>query len=302
MTHRISPWIKFAASLACLAALFWWTDPAAVLARLQGADGMWVALALAAVTVATLSMARRWQVVATAFDIRMSFGRALREYYLSQLVNTVLPGGVVGDVSRAVRARAAADLTRAAQSVVAERLTGQIAMLGVLCAGFAVALALPGGLDWGALGWGVLGTLCASALALGVIVRANRATGRFLRKTLGLLRWPSLWLHGAVTTTCLIFAVYACARAVGVSIPPAAIATLIPLILCAMLIPLSVGGWGWREGAAAALFPIIGAPASAGVATGIVYGVVLFAAALPATLLLITQPTTKPLPTNRTEI
>lgn len=41
------------------------------------------------------------------------------------------------------------------------------------------------------------------------------------------------------------------------------------------------GGWGWREGAAAALFPLIGATPSAGIATGVAYGAMMMIAAIP---------------------
>ena len=73
----------------------------------------------------------------------------------------------------------------------------------------------------------------------------------------------------------------ATARATGTPLTAEASVTLIPLILTAMLIPLSIGGWGWREGAAAALFPLAGAPAGAGLVTGATYGVLILIAALP---------------------
>ncbi|WP_168769393.1 hypothetical protein [Yoonia sediminilitoris] len=49
-----------------------------------------------------------------------------------------------------------------------------------------------------------------------------------------------------------------------------------------MLVPLSVAGWGWREGAAAVLFPPTGATPSVGIAMGIAYGAIMTIAALPA--------------------
>lgn len=281
--------IKLAVSLGCLAALLWWTNAAEVLERLRGADMRWIALSLLAVTVATFSMASRWKISATAFDIHFSYAFALREYYLAQLVNTVLPGGIAGDVTRAVRTRGAADLTRAAQSVMAERLLGQIAILGLIFVGFAIALLMPGGPAWARLGWIVLVILAGCALVAWVISGRDTVTGRFIHVILRLIRIPVLLLLGAITTLCLIFGFYACARATGTILPAEAWTTLIPLILCAMLMPLSVGGWGWREGAAAALFPMIGAPASAGIATGLTYGVVLFIAALPAAAILVAQ-------------
>ncbi len=283
------PWVKLIVSAGCLAALLWWSDAAEVLARLRGADATWIALAVLAVTVATFSMASRWKITAAAFDIRLSYPRALREYYLAQLINTVLPGGVAGDVTRAVRTRGEADLTRAAQSVIAERILGQIAVLSLMFAGFALALLVPGGADWANFGWVVILTLTGCGVAGLILARRDNATGRFAAQVLSLLRRPALVLHGVVSTVCLIFGFYACARAIGVALPFEAWATLIPLVLCAMLIPLSVGGWGWREGAASALFPIIGASSSSGIATGITYGVVVFVAALPAGAILLVQ-------------
>lgn len=281
--------IKLVVSIGCLAALLWWANPAEVLAQLRSANIAWIALSLLAVTAATFSMAARWKITAAAFELRFSYAFALREYYLTQLVNIVLPGGIAGDVTRAVRVRGAADLTCAAQSVMAERLLGQIAILGLMFGGFALTLLMPSGPRWSQLSWIVLAILAGCALVAWAVSVRDNVTGRFTRIILRLTRQPVLLLHGAITTLCLIFGFYACARATGTIIPAQAWATLIPLILCAMLIPLSFGGWGWREGAAAALFPMIDAPASAGVATGIAYGVVLFIAAMPAAAILLAQ-------------
>ncbi|WP_147112429.1 lysylphosphatidylglycerol synthase transmembrane domain-containing protein [Tateyamaria sp. syn59] len=280
-------WIKFAVSAGGLALLLWWTDAPSVLARLQEVDHRWTLLALLSVTVATCAMASRWAIAARAFDLRISFGAALREYYLAQLINLALPGGVAGDVTRAVRARRGADLKRASQSVMAERLLGQIAIFALMLVGFACAVVLPGGPQWGTLGLGVLAVLVLCIVAALAFAQSKTAPARFFRAVGALMRQPAMIAHGAVTTVCLIFGFYACARATGVVIPPEAWATLIPLVLSAMLVPLSIGGWGWREGAAAALFPLIGAPASAGVATGITYGLVLMVATLPVAAILL---------------
>ena len=283
-------WIRFSVSIACLAALLWWTDASAVLLRLQSVGMTWVSLAALALTVSTFAMAHRWKIVARAFDVQISYPVAVREYYLAQLINTALPGGAAGDVTRAVRARHRADLTRAAQSVMAERLLGQIAILALMCVGFAVAVVVPGGLEWGQLAWWVLAVFAGGAVVTIATSRSQTATGKFFRTAFRVMRKPVITCHGVITTLCLIFGFYACARAIGALIPVEGWATLIPFVLCAMLIPLSVGGWGWREGAAAALFPVVGAPASAGVAAGITYGLVVLVATLPAAVILAASP------------
>jgi uncharacterized membrane protein YbhN (UPF0104 family) len=88
------------------------------------------------------------------------------------------------------------------------------------------------------------------------------------------------------TTICNLAAFAFCARAVGVDLSLAAVAALVPLILFTMLIPISVSGWGLREGAAATLLPVAGATASGGLAASVAFGLVFAASVLPGFLLL----------------
>ncbi|WP_299508104.1 lysylphosphatidylglycerol synthase transmembrane domain-containing protein [uncultured Roseobacter sp.] len=287
--------VKVSVSVATLALLLWWADAEAVAERLRGADPMWLGVAWLSLTVSTFLMARRWQILTHALLIELPFKRALAEYYISQLVNAVLPGGVVGDVGRAIRIRHDGDLIRAAQSVAAERLIGQIAMFLFMAVGFACALLLPGGIAWPPITWLGLAALGVAALTATVFARRDTSTARFLRLVLGLMRNLHLILNAAVIVVLLIFSLYACARATDTIIPIGATFTLIPLVLSAMLIPLSVGGWGWREGAAAALFPLIGATPSAGIAMGIAYGTAITLAALPALVFLAVPSQANPL-------
>ncbi|MEM7471856.1 MAG: lysylphosphatidylglycerol synthase transmembrane domain-containing protein [Pseudomonadota bacterium] len=277
---------KLAVPLAVLALLMWWADAEAVIQRLQGADLVWLGIAVVTLTALTLLMAKRWQIVTVALNMELPFGRAIREYYISQLVNLVLPGGVAGDVGRAIRTRHEGDLVRAAQSVAAERFLGQIALFVVMGVAFAFAMLVPGGIDWPSFIWLGIAALFGAAAVFVVLARTHTATGRFLRVVADLMSNAGLILNAVVITALLVFSLYACARATGTVIPLNAVFTLIPLILSTMLIPLSVGGWGWREGAAAALFPIIGASPSAGIAMGIAYGAMMTIAALPALVFL----------------
>ena len=58
------------------------------------------------------------------------------------------------------------------------------------------------------------------------------------------------------------------------------------LVLAAAALP-NVGGWGPREGVAAWAFAAAGMGASLGVATGVVYGVMVFVASLPGAAVLL---------------
>lgn len=280
-------WLRFGLSITTVVALFWWTDATRVAAHLRTLSLEWVGLSVLATTSATFSMAYRWQLTARALDIRFDFPLALREYYIAQLVNMVLPGGIPGDVSRAVRTRKKADLKRSAQSVVAERLLGQFAIMAVLFLGVNASLIWPGGFDHPLLSITVLVVLLSAPIAVSLTSLALPSIGRLVAFLIRLQRQTVFVLVGLVSSACLILGFYASARAVGVVIPPGSLFIVIPLVLTAMLIPMSIGGWGWREGAAAALFPMIGASSSAGVASGVTYGAVILIAALPAVAILL---------------
>ncbi|MEM6940889.1 MAG: lysylphosphatidylglycerol synthase transmembrane domain-containing protein [Pseudomonadota bacterium] len=287
--------IKLAASAALVAAVIWWADGAAVLAHLGALSLGWILLAILGLAGATAAMAWRWQLVAGHLGLRLSYRAAFQEYYLATLLNQTLPGGAAGDVTRAFRARHGVDLKTAALSVAVERLLGQIAIFGVLGLGMVSALLVPGGLAWGSLATVIPPSLMAIAAVGWWLSKKGGAVGRFICLVLTLQQRADLSANAVISSGCVLFSFYACARATGTVIPPEGWATLIPLVLIAMLVPLSIGGWGWREGAAAALFPLINAPASAGVAASLAYGSAILIAALPAALLLLTRGTAHPI-------
>ncbi len=272
---------RFAGSLALLAVVLWWVGAGNVWAQLRDVSFAWLAVALVALTASTFSMARRWQITAQALGLDLPYRSALREYYVALLGNAVLPGGVVGDVGRAIRLRHNGDLSRAAQSVLAERLIGQAAMVLILTSALTIVLILPGGIEWPA--YSVLSLTVTLALGLGLVgtTLVLRRTRDFTRMCLHLLAQPIITLHALGAACALIVALYACARATGTVMPFEAVFTILPLVFCAMLVPLSIAGWGWREGAAAALFPLFGATPEAGIAMGLCYGALMIVAALP---------------------
>jgi hypothetical protein len=77
------------------------------------------------------------------------------------------------------------------------------------------------------------------------------------------------------------------ARAVGVTAPVTTLVPLLLVVLVAMALPVSLAGWGPREGAAAWCFAAAGLGAGAGVATAVAYGVIVVVAALPGAIVLL---------------
>jgi hypothetical protein len=77
------------------------------------------------------------------------------------------------------------------------------------------------------------------------------------------------------------------ARTVGSTASPVQLLPLALLVLTAMSIPLTIGGWGPREGVAAWVFAAAGFGAGTGVAAGVVYGVIAVVAYLPGLVVLV---------------
>lgn len=286
--------LRVALPVAMLAGLWHVAGGREALDRLTGADPLWLAAALAAGLAQVAVCARRWQITAAALGIRLGYAHAAGEYFLAQLLNQVLPGGMLGDAARVLRVRAAAGLATATHSVVIERLSGQIALYSVLAVALAVALVRPGGVAFPP-GTGLALAACvAVAVAVAVLspglrrLRFMADFGAALRA--GLLArglWPRQLLLSLGVVTCNLLTFAFAARATGTVMTPEAVLTLVPLILTAMILPVSVGGWGWREGAAAALFPLAGASAAAGLAASVAFGLVLLASSLPGVLPLL---------------
>ena len=294
MPRPLLPAAQAAIAAGLLALLWHLADGAAMLEHLAQAHPGWLTAAVAALTAQTVLSALRWRLTADRLGITLDRRTAVREYYLSQLVNQALPGGVLGDAGRAVRSRAQAGLLASGQAVVFERLAGQIALLLLFAAAVAGTLAVPGGFDWpgwllspvllalGSAGGGALLLALAGARLPGRLGRAVAGPGRaFLRAAWapGTRRRQAALSLG--TATCNVAAFACCAAAIGVPLPAATALALVPLILFTMLIPVTVSGWGLREGAAVALLPLAGATAAEGLAASVAFGLTVLAAALP---------------------
>jgi uncharacterized membrane protein YbhN (UPF0104 family) len=291
-------------TLACLALLWRIADGETALRHLADADPVWIAAALLALTLQTLLSALRWRLTARQLGIALERGASIREYYLAQIVNQVLPGGVLGDAGRAFRARGQAGLLASGQAVIFERLAGQIALFAVFGAGVAATALVPGGFDGPA--WLVPTTLLVLA-GVGLVLLAAKAGGR--RRPLDALAnfgaafavtvaAPDVRTRQCAmslgTALCNIAAFACCAAAVGMPLALPAALVLVPLILLSMLIPLTVSGWGLREGAAASLLPLAGATSAGGLAASVAFGLTVLLAALPGLIAIALAATPDP--------
>lgn len=303
MNKRAFPnWLLRALQVVCLVAIVWllWraVDWREALVLLQSADPRWLAAAALALTLQTVLSALRWRITAAQLGIEISISDALREYYLSQVVNQSLPGGVVGDAGRAVRARGQAGLLASGQAVVFERVAGQLGLLAVLSVGVVAALVVPTGMTWPTwlivpIAIAFVALVCVAGV-LALQAASDTALGRTIRSFTNAVAGRNVWrLQAALSlgTACCNIAGFAlCAAALGVALPLLAALALVPLILFAMVLPLSISGWGLREGAATVLFPLVGASMSEGLAVSVAFGLIFLSTVVPGLVLTWMRP------------
>ena len=281
-------WLRLAGGAAVLGVLLWRLGSGPFLTGLRTVDATaLVAGALLAVPV-TVCCAWRWTLVAHGLRVPLPLPAAVAAYYRSQLLNTTLPGGVLGDVHRAVRhGRDAGHTGRGLRAVAWERFAGQVVLVAVAVP-VLVLLPSPVRLPFPLVVAG------AAVLALGtrLLVRAGGRTrgGRAVRRDVrhGLLRrWPGVLAASALAVSGHVATFLVAARTAGVTAPVLTLLPLALLVLVAMGVPANVAGWGPREGIAAWAFGAAGLGAEAGVATAVVYGVMAMVASLPGLVVLL---------------
>ena len=258
-------------------------------------DGTALAAAAAIGVLTTVCCAWRWTIVARGLGVHLSLPAAVAAYYRSMFLNLTLPGGVVGDVHRGVsHGRDVRDVGRGLRAVAWERAAGQLVQV-VLTVAVLFALPSPvqrvdaaGGGGLVAIAVGVVlvnrarpGGGSSRLARLRTAVRGDIRDGLLARRALPAIALASVLVVLGHAVTFVI-----AARAAGATAPPSRMLPLALLALLAMVLP-GIAGWGPREGATAWVFGAAGLGADTGVATAVVYGVVVLVASLPGALVLV---------------
>lgn len=287
MSARTWVWVRLLGGSTILALILWSVGSGPFLDGLRMVDGGALAVAVVIAIGTTVCCAWRWSVLVRGLGVGLSMGEAVAAYYRSQFLNSTLPGGVLGDVHRAVRhGREAGDLPRGARAVVWDRVSGQIVQIVLAVV---VLLALPSPVRSSIPVVAALLAVGLFALALGV--RALAPGGTFVTdlRTGVLARgaWPVIVVASAMAVAGHVLMFLVAARTAGSTSSIHELLPLALLVLVAMGIPVNVAGWGPREGVAAWVFGAAGLGAAQGVTIAVVYGVMTLVASLPGAVVLL---------------
>jgi uncharacterized membrane protein YbhN (UPF0104 family) len=295
--RNVGPWGRPAVAAVVLGVVIWRLGTGPFVAGLRGVDGRAVLATAAVVFVTTVCSAWRWSIIARGLGIRLSLTAAVTAYYRALFLNLTLPGGVAGDVFRGVsHGREVRDVGRGLRGVVWERAAGQVVQAAIT---IAVLLILPSPVRSSMPL--VAGVAVTVAVAIVLVCRMHgRAAGsRWKRVRNGVVRdihegvlrrnaLPAIVLSSGVVVAGHTGTFLIAARTAGVT---ASISRLLPLAmlsLLAMVLP-SVAGWGPREGVTAWAFSAAGLTAAQGAATAVAYGILVLAASLPGSVVLVAE-------------
>ena len=290
---------RFVFAIVLLSLLWQLVDGERAIQLIVSADLLWLVLAAAALVLQIVFSALRWRLTAAQLGVRLDKKTAVREYFLSQAVNQTLPGGVIGDAARAFRSRSQAGLVVSGQAVFLERMAGLSVLIAVMLTAFGLTSVF-GLIYWP--GWllALLGLFLVILIVLVVAFWATTKTSRGkIKKGLSSIiqaskiallapsvRWAQLSLSLATVITNIAGFTFV-AWAIGSDLSFFAALALVPLILLAMLIPLTISGWGIRESAAVILFPLVGLPGVEGLASSFAFGLLSLAVTAPGVIVAI---------------
>jgi len=253
---------------------------------LRSVDAASLITAVVVGAVTTVACAVRWRSVSVALGTPLAIPPAVAAVYRAQLLNVVLPGGVMGDVHRgAVHLRAPGG-AGAARAVAWERIGGQV-VLGIVAV--VVLTVSPVGVPRLLL-LGVAAVAIAALLLMAWLLRSGRRPSRRGARMVAddlatCARSPRVLVVVAVTSAVVVvghaITFVVAAHSAGATVSWLALVPVAVLVLVAMSLPTHISGWGLREGAAAWAFAAAGLGAAVGVRAAVVYAVVTTVAVLP---------------------
>jgi uncharacterized membrane protein YbhN (UPF0104 family) len=309
--------LKLALTAAVVAALAAQVDVGAALGRFADLGWTAAALCLAVGLLQIGLLAFRWVLVSRLARVALPAADALRCMLAAQFFSQGLPASVGGDALRIWwLSRLGVGVGAAARCVLLDRVAGLLSLflLGAAAAGVlaaAVGRADSGAEIAGAVGVGAAAALLGAsrlgrriALSAALALPARAMSARGVRRTLlwalklqraagALVFTPAgaatlAWGAGIHLLTVAV--AWIVAREAGLAVGAGALfAVVVPVMLLSYL-PVSIGGWGVREGGMAAAFVLVGQTAEAGVFVGLAMGALGLGSALLGALVWLVSP------------
>ncbi len=301
--------LKVGVSLALLGVLFARVDRAQMAASLRGASLPLLLICIPLYAVGQVLSTLRWQILLAAEGIRVPLWRLALLYSEGMFFNLFLPTAVGGDVVRGYRIW---HLTRAGEgalaSILVERISGFVAMIGIACAATAAAFAT------GTLRDSVVVAFVAAvaaAVAAGTCMLVSPSFFRLVERLAGAWAGSEAFQaarrfceavqryrgHGRavgaalgislVFQTLLVFLVYLVALALHLPVAFVQFLIFIPILNVISMLPISLSGLGVRESGAIYLLGKIGVDPAAALTLSLLWFALVAVTGLPGGLVFL---------------
>ena len=258
-----------------------------VASRLSRIAPGWVALSLLVLLTQTFLASLRWRQIVTQCGADFPLGQLFRFTMIGLFFNQTLPSSVGGDAMRIWLIGKQANWRVATYSVLLDRGIGVVALAAL------VAFCLPWTLTLvrdpvgrAALVVIGVGSLGAWLLFIGLSWERLAILQRWtLTRHLANVATVALSIFRSPATLALVFGLsiliqlltavmaWCLARSVGADLSLLYALFLVPPVMLVAVVPISIAGWGVREGAMVAAFTYAGLPQSDGLLISLLFGV-----------------------------
>lgn len=243
---------------------------------------------------------QRWRSVLATLDAMFAYWPLMRIYFIGTFFNQTLPSTIGGDAFRVwLSSRLGLAVGKAVSGVLLDRLSGLLVILIVIVVTLPALFSVVANpvAEWSLVAVTATG-LAGYAIVLLVPQRLSTFLDRW-RPTRAILeitddaRRLFLTPGDAVRVLGLSFllflitatTVYVLGWAIGVDLGLINCLILTPPITVVAFVPISVAGWGVREGAMVVAFGHVGVEAADALVVSILFGLLLIAIGLPGGLL-----------------
>ena len=291
--------IKILISVAILILIARSIDLTAVLGVVRSMKVEYLLLALIMQLLSAALASYRWYLIMRRLKFEQGPMFYLKSYLKGTFFNQALPGGIGGDAYRVLECSRLGKGKKAAfYGVLLDRLIGLVGLLLLnLLANIAYPDLLPAAIfhTLNAIAAGGIAAVLLFAI-LGKIDRfAEYKLTRHLHEISADMRrvyhdQRAIALHSLISVLIhfgTMLSVYFIGIGVGLNYSLLTFLVLVPPVMLLVIAPISLAGWGVREGGMIGLFLLIGADKTLVLSMSVLYGMVLLAASLPGLFLFL---------------
>lgn len=291
--HNFINILKLVITIAIFYFIFQYIDFEHLIAILAKSHGGLILIAFLMQLASTYLAAYRWRLIMKLLVFKEPVSFYVKSYFKGTFFNQVLPGSIGGDAVRIIELTSLGyDKKDAFYGIFVDRVIGLVGLLVlVLFSNFIFYGTFPVWLfqliNLVAFG-GIAGFVLMMNLHHFVFLEKYKFLDLFYRlgKRLNALYNSKLILleHIGVSVIVHFFtvvAIYFLALSVDVHLPFYVYLIAIPPIFLLTIVPISLAGWGVREGAMVGILMLVGAIEAKVLAISILYGILLILASLP---------------------